>query len=89
MHNLQLPDAQFEKLSQLAAATGYPDVPSYIDALVEVATFDPRGGMSVKQLRESAAECVSINERMKAGAEHDARQALIDLAKKRGLPSPQ
>jgi hypothetical protein len=88
MHTIQIPDAKFEKLSEQATAAGFEDVVAYIEALANEADFDPRCGMSDEELRQSAAQCNSINERMKAGAERNAREALTELGDQFGFSSP-
>lgn len=88
MHTIELPDDQFKKLSDQAAAAGFQDVTAYLGALVEDAEFDPRCGMSDDELRESAAECNRINEAMKAGGGRDAREALSELGEKLGFKTP-
>ena len=88
MHTIQISDANFEKLSEQATVAGFKDVASYIEALAGETAFDPRCDMTEDDLRESAAECDRINERMKAGAERDAGEALTELGKKFGFKTP-
>lgn len=88
MQTIQLSDAQFEKIAEQAAAAGFADVAAYVEALAEDAAFDPRCGMTDEELRQSAAECDAINERMKTEGGHDARQALTALGKKFGFDTP-
>lgn len=77
-----------ETYSAIAAKHG--DVSAYLeqiakDALAAQGDFDPRCGMSEEELRQSAAECVRINESMKAGNERDARKAFTQLGKEFGF----
>jgi hypothetical protein len=88
MHTIQIPDAKFEKLCEQATAAGFEDVVAYIEALANEAAFDPRCGMTDEEPRQSAAQCNSINERMKAGAEWNAREALTELGDKFGFSNP-
>jgi hypothetical protein len=89
MQSIQLSDAQFEKIAQQAAAAGFVDVAAYVATLIEDAAFDPRCGMTDDELRQSAAECNAINERMKSGGGLDARQAFTALGKKYGFDTPE
>jgi len=84
MQSIELPDAKYQKLSQQAAAAGYDDVAAFVEALADEAAFDPRCEMTDAELRQSAAECNRINEAMKAGAGHDAREALQKLGNELG-----
>lgn len=88
MQAIHLDDAKYQKISEQAAAAGYHDVAAYLEALAEDAAFDPRCGMSDDELRQSAAECDAIIERMKAEGGHDARTALPALGKKYGFNTP-
>lgn len=88
MPTIEIPDEQFTKLSDQAAAAGFEDVAEYIQSLAAEAAFDPRSGMMEVELRQSAAECRQINERMKAAGGRDAREALAKLGQKYGLKMP-
>jgi hypothetical protein len=86
---IELSDDKYQKLTVVAQAAGYDDALTFVEALAEEATEDPRGRLSEAELRTSAAECDAIAERMKAGQEHDARKALTKLGEKFGLKTPQ
>ena len=84
-----LPNDKVEKLTEVAIAAGYASASALIDAIAEEPTEDPRGPMSEAELRESAADCVRINQQMKAGDGRDASEALGELGKKLGFKTPQ
>lgn len=88
MPTIEIPDEQFTKLTEQAAAAGFEDVAEYVQSLAADAAFDPRCGMTDEDLRQSAAECRLINERMKAVGGHEAREALAELGRKYGLKMP-
>lgn len=88
MQTIQLNDDKYQKISEQATAAGFQDVAAYIEALAEQAAFDPRCGMSDDELRASAAKCDEIAQRMEAGEERDARNALTELGNKFGFKTP-
>lgn len=88
MHTIQMPDDQFKKLSEQAAAAGFTDIAAYIKTLVDEAAFDARCGMSDDEIRQSAEECRRIHAEMKAGAGRDANEAFTELGRKFGFNTP-
>ncbi len=89
MASIELPDDQFAKLSEQASAAGFINVATYLQSLADEAAFDLKCGMTDEELRQSAAECDRINEEMKEGGGHDAREALSELGKKFGFKMPR
>ncbi|TWT89057.1 hypothetical protein Mal64_25490 [Pseudobythopirellula maris] len=88
MATIEFSDAHFQQLTAQAAAAGYADVSAYLKTLVEDAAFDARCGMSEEQLRESAADCAQIDGRMRDAEGHEAKEALNQIAQRRGLKTP-
>ena len=88
MQSIELTDDQFQIIAKQATAAGYQDVAAYVEALAKDAAFDPRCDMNDEELRQSAAECDAIIERMKSEGGHDARTALSTLGKKYGFNTP-
>jgi hypothetical protein len=85
---IELTAERYARLTLRAAEAGFANVEEFIVALADDAGFDPRGGMTDGELRQSAAECAEIHDRMAGGQEHDAREALAGLGKKYGLQAP-
>ncbi len=85
MQNIQLPDAQYQKLTVVAQAASYEDVPAFIRALADEPTEDPRGPLTDKELRESVAMIERGNAEIAAGGGMDAEEAFGKVAKKHGF----
>ncbi len=85
---IHIPDEKYQLLSEQAAAAGFENVAAYVEALAEDAAFDARCGMSDKELRQSAADCNRINERMKVEGGRDAHEALTELGHRFGDDTP-
>jgi len=89
MQNIQLPDDQYQKLTVVAQAAGYEDVPAFISALANEPTEDPRRPLSEKELRESVAMIERGNVEIAAGGGMDAEEAFGKIAKKHGFSITQ
>ncbi len=89
MQNIQLPDDQYQKLTVVAQAAGYEDVPAFIRALADEPTEDPRGPLTEKELRESVAMIERGNAEIAAGGGMDAEEAFGKIAKKHGFSITQ
>ena len=89
MQNIQLPDDQYQKLTIVAQAAGYEDVPAFISALAEEPTEDPCGTLTEQELRESVEMIERGNAEIEAGGGMDVEEAFDKIAKKHGLSVPQ
>ncbi len=85
MPNIPLSDDQYKKLTIVAKAAGYEDVPAFIGALANEPSPDPRGPLSEKELLESAAMIERGNAEIEAGGGMDAEEAFRKIAEKHGL----
>jgi predicted transcriptional regulator len=85
MQNIQIPDDQFEKLTVIAQAAGYDDVPAFVKALADEPIEDPRGTLSEEE-RAASLEMIRESEAdIAAGRTQDMREGLRQIAEKRGL----
>lgn len=87
---INIPDDQYELLSQRAAAGGYADVSAFIGALAnepnqEVLQNDPRGPLTPEQLRQSAAELEEADRSIDENGGIELEEAFRLLAQKHGL----
>lgn len=90
MKTIEISEERFEQIRKQALASGYEDVADYLDALVEDAAFDPRGGMTDAQLHQSAAECDAIIDRTKRdGGGKEFGSAWQELGKEFGFKTEQ
>jgi len=89
MQNIQLPDDQYQKLTVVAQAAGYEDVPAFISALADEPTEDPLGPLTKKELRKSVAMIERGNAEIAAGGGVDAEEAFDKIAKKHGFSITQ
>ena len=80
----QIPDEQFQKLTIVAHAAGYEDVPALITSLAEEAVDDPRGTLSPEQLQQSLAQCDRSMAEFDAGRGRDAEEAFLEFGRDRG-----
>ena len=80
----QIPDEQFQKLTIVALAAGYEDVPALIASLAEEAVDDPLGTVSAEQLQQSLAQCNRSMAEFDAGRGQDAEEAFLNLGRERG-----
>lgn len=85
MQNIQIPDEQYEKLTIVAQAAGYDDVPALIKAIAEEPTDDPRGPLSEEELRESVAMIERGNTEIENGGGMDAEAVFRKVADKHGF----
>ena len=85
MQNIQLPDDQFQKLSVVAQAAGYADVPAFIASLAGEPIEDPRGTLSDAQLRENVAAMECGEAEIEAGGGQDMKDAIVEIAGKYDL----
>ena len=90
MPTIQIPDAQFQRLTEQATAAGYEDVAVYIEKLLSEPALDPRCGLSEEELRQSAVECDEALARMKReGGGLDFREAWLEMGQKMGFKPTQ
>ncbi len=85
MQNIQLSDDQFQKLSAVARAAGYQDVPAFIASFADEPIADPRGEVSEAQLRENVAAMERGEAELDAGGGQNMKEALVEIAGKYGL----
>lgn len=82
MHTIQIPDEQFAKLTGVAQAAGYADLPAMISALAEQPILDPRGELTDKELSDSVAMIERGNAEIEAGGGIDAEEAFERIRQK-------
>ncbi len=85
MPNIQISDAQFQRLSALAQAAGYQDVTGFIASIADVPVQDPRETLSEAQLRENVAKIQRGEEEIESGGGQNMKEAIIEIAEKHGL----
>lgn len=85
MHNIQIPDEQFQRLFTLAQAAGYRDVDAFIASFMDEPVDDPRATISEEQLRANVAAMEYGEADIKAGRGVDMKDAIQEIAKKHGL----
>ncbi len=86
---MQIPDEQYEKLTVVAHAAGYEDVPAFMKALADEPTEDPRGPLSETELAASLEMIRKSEEDIAAGRTQDMREGLRQIAEKHGLTIPK
>ena len=82
MQNIQLSDDQFERLSAIATAAGYQDVPAFIASFANDPIADPRGDVSEAQLRENVTAMQRGEADIDAGTGQDIKEAIVKIANK-------
>jgi len=83
---IDIPQDQFDKLSERAVAAGFGSVPAFLQALANSPVVDPRGTeLSEQQLRESVAMIERGNSQIDVGEGVDLDDALRKIAEKHGF----
>ncbi len=85
MQNIQLSDDQFQRLSALAHAAGYQDVPAFIASFADEPTADPRGDVANSQLQKNVAAMERGETEIDSGGGQDMKEALVEIAGKYNL----
>jgi hypothetical protein len=86
---INIPQDQYDKLTQLAIAAGHEDVPAFIASLAAEPAADPRGTMNDTELRASAAACKRGIAEVNAGRGSDFRDAMLEIGRERGFSLPE
>ena len=85
MHNIQVPDDQYQRLSALAQAAGYQDVSAFIASCADVPVEDPRGTLVDEQLRVNVGKIQRGEEEIEACGGQNMKDAIVEIAGKHGL----
>jgi hypothetical protein len=82
---IEIPNEQYEALTERAQAAGYAGVPELIRALAIEPIEDPRGEMTEEELAESHRMLNESEADIAAGRVRPLRDALQEIAAKHGL----
>jgi hypothetical protein len=85
MPNIQISDAQYQRLSALAHAAGYQDVLAFIASCTDVPVQDPRGALAEVQLLENVAKIHRGEKEIESGGGQNMKDAIVEIAGKHGL----
>lgn len=89
MMQINIPQAEQQRLAVLASAAGYDDVQGYVTeqvlALAHQTTPDESPELTPEQLAASLAQCDKAMAEAEAGKGRDFNQALDDIADRNGL----
>jgi hypothetical protein len=86
---IEIPSEHYERLSRHATAAGFASVESFIVALADEPTADPRGVLTEDDLRQSAADCERGIAEIEAGGGQDLSHALHEIGRRRGYRPQQ
>lgn len=89
MQNIQIPDDQYARLTERAAAEGYADVTAFIVSLAGVQEPDPRGPLSEVDLQESVSQLNAAEAEIEVNGGRDAMEALLEIGQELGFKSPR
>ncbi len=79
---IDIPQEQYDKLTDLANAAGYADVVAFMVALAAESAQDPRGPLGEQELRESVARLKQADASIDAGEGIEAEEAFRRVAEK-------
>ncbi len=82
---IEIDNKQYEKLTVVAHAAGYADVPAFIHALAEESTEDPRGSLREEELKESLDQCDRSMAEFSSDGGQDAEEVFLEIGHKRGF----
>ncbi len=85
MPNIQVTDAQYQRLSALAQAAGFQDVSAFIASCAEVQVDDPRGTLPEDQIRENVSQIQRGETEIENGGGQKMKDAIVEIAGKHGL----
>lgn len=67
MQHIPITEEQFKKLTGVAHAAGFEDIPAFINALANEEVVDPRGPITAEERRASVAMIKRGNAEIEAG----------------------
>ena len=85
MQSIDLSDEQYHRLSVVAEAAGYQDVPAFIASFADELVADPRGELSDEVLRANVAAMQRGEAEIDAGGGQDMKDAIVEIADKYNL----
>jgi len=89
MPNIELPDDQFRRLTAVAHAAGFDDVPGFIASFADDPIQDPRGTITDQQLRDNVAVMNLGDTDIATNGGIDMKEAILEIADKYDLDMKQ